>query len=373
MPLRAAMAGSHEASTRMIMKNDSFARSFASIAVLLGLSFSIHTQAKENTPVYGAELEGFAYAYPVRTFDFASQGKNVHMAYLDVPPTRPAASNGRTVVLMHGKLFCADTWRATIKVLTENGFRVIAPDQIGFCKSTKPDAYQYSFQQLASNTHRLLQSLHIKKYTVIGHSMGGMLATRFALMYPESVEQLALINPLGLEDWKALGVPYVTIDEIYQEERKTSAEDMKDYQRAVHYGGEWRPEFDRWITMQAGMYNGPGGQQVARSAALTHDMIFNQPVVYEFDKLTVPTVLFVGLKDKTAFTNHASADVVARLANYTVLGKAAAARIPQSTLVEFADLAHSPHLQDPERFHRSLLIALGVMQESSRGIEKVAR
>ena len=103
------------------------------------------------------------------------------MAYMDVKPAHP---NGRTAVLLHGKNFCAATWQATITALTEAGYRVIAPDQIGFCKSSKPAHYQFSFQQLAGNTHALLDSLGIDKATVMGHSTGGMLAIRYALMYP---------------------------------------------------------------------------------------------------------------------------------------------------------------------------------------------
>lgn len=45
--------------------------------------------------------------------------------------------------------------------------------------------------------------------------MGGMLATRFALMFPEMTEKLILLNPIGLEDWK-IKVPYQTVDEWYR-------------------------------------------------------------------------------------------------------------------------------------------------------------
>ncbi len=79
---------------------------------------------------------------------------------------------------------------------------LVAPDQIGFGKSSKPLYYQYTFQQLAINTLAILDSLQIKKISVLGHSMGGMLATRFTLMYPERVDNFILANPIGLEDWK---------------------------------------------------------------------------------------------------------------------------------------------------------------------------
>ncbi|MFX6846157.1 alpha/beta hydrolase, partial [Acinetobacter baumannii] len=93
--------------------------------------------------------------------------------------------------------------------------RVIAPDQIGFCTSSKPDHYQYSFQQLAQNTHALLEKIGVKQPILLGHSTGGRLATRYALMYPQQTKLLAMVNPIGLEDWKAKGVPYRTIDQWY--------------------------------------------------------------------------------------------------------------------------------------------------------------
>src|SRR5271156_6496020 len=132
------------------------------------------------------------------------------MAYMDVKTATP---NGGAAVLFHGKNFCAATWEQTIKVLSDAGYRVIAPDQIGFCKSTKPEHYQFSFQQLADNTHALLQSLGLKTVYLIGHSTGGMLAARYALMFPGETAGLVLVNPIGLEDWKALGVPSPTVDQ----------------------------------------------------------------------------------------------------------------------------------------------------------------
>lgn len=94
--------------------------------------------AAEEGPVYGPELEGFDYPKPVQRFKFHSQAQSVQMAYMDIIASKP---NGRTVVLLHGKNFCAATWEGTIMALSTAGYRVIAPDQIGFCKSTKPRHY----------------------------------------------------------------------------------------------------------------------------------------------------------------------------------------------------------------------------------------
>ena len=319
-------------------------------------------QNSEATSGYGAELEGFDYPYPVERFRFTSQRQQLQMAYLDVPAREP---NGHTAVLLHGKNFCAATWEDSIERLNDAGYRVIAPDQIGFCKSSKPESYQFSFHQLATNTHALLESLDLDDVTVMGHSMGGMLASRYALMYPEQTEKLVLVNPIGLEDWKAMGVPYQPIDEAYASERQKDAEAIRQYQQSTYYVGEWEPRYDRWVDMLAGMYAGDGGDLVAWNQALTSDMVFTQPVIQEFDEIRVPTLLLIGEKDNTAIGKGLASDAVKKtLGHYDVLGERAAERIPDAELVEFPDLGHSPHIQQPERFHEALFDGLKRLDES---------
>src|SRR5215510_16197498 len=116
-------------------------------------------------------LADFDYPYPVQHFQLQSQGQSLAMAFMDVPPVQ---ANGKTIVLLHGKNFCGATWESSIGALRDAGFRVVVPDQIGFCKSSKPQAYQYGLHQLANNTHALLGSIGIDRAIVVGHSMGGM-------------------------------------------------------------------------------------------------------------------------------------------------------------------------------------------------------
>jgi pimeloyl-ACP methyl ester carboxylesterase len=310
-------------------------------------------------PAYGPELQGFNYPAPVEQFDFTSQGVALHMAYMDITPEH---ANGRTAVLLHGKNFCAATWDATIHRLSDAGYRVIAPDQIGFCKSNKPEHYQYSFQQLARNTHALLESLGVTDATVIGHSTGGMLAIRYALMFPHETQQLVLVNPIGLEDWKAKGVPSLSVDQWYERELKTTADSIRRYEQTTYYAGQWRADYEPWVQMLAGMYRGPGKQIVAWNSALLYDMIYTQPVVYELGHLSMPTLLLIGQKDTTAIGKDAAPpDVRAKIGHYPELGKAAAKAIPHATLVEFADLGHAPQMQDPQAFHKALLDGLAAV------------
>ncbi|BDB19640.1 alpha/beta hydrolase [Pseudomonas sp. CYM-20-01] len=318
------------------------------------------TAAPVFAATYGPELQGFEYPYPLKHFEFQSQGESLQMGYMDVPAK--GKPNGRSVVLMHGKNFCGATWEGSIKALSDAGYRVIAPDQIGFCSSSKPDHYQYSFQQLALNTHQLLEKLGVQKATLIGHSTGGMLATRYALMYPAQTEQLALVNPIGLEDWKALGVPSLSVDQWYARELNVSAEGIRKYQLNTYYVGRWKPEYERWVDMYAGLSNGPGHTRVAWNSALIYDMIFTQPVYYEFKDLKMPTLLLIGTSDNTAIGKDVAPPAVkAKLGNYAVLGKQVAKLIPRATLVEFPGLGHAPQMEEPEQFHKTLLQGLNAL------------
>lgn len=324
----------------------------ASLALALA---SLATAHAADQPSYGPELEGFAYPAPVKQFNFTSQGAKLHMAYMDIAPQGKA--NGRTVVLLHGKNFCGATWDASMKALSGAGYRVVVPDQIGFCKSSKPQHYQYTFQQLAENTRALLESIGVKgPTTMLGHSTGGMLAVRYGLMFPQQTEQLVLVNPIGLEDWKALGVPSLGVDKWYQRELQTTADKIRNYEKATYYVNQWKPEYEPPVQMLAGMYRGPGKEIVAWNSALLYDMIYTQPVVYEFPQLTMPTLLLIGLKDTTAIGKDAAPEALRpKLGNYPELAQKTAKAIPKATLVTFPNMGHAPQMQDPKAFHEALL------------------
>jgi pimeloyl-ACP methyl ester carboxylesterase len=322
--------------------------------LLLALALPAHGTAEPMPqPAYGPELEGFAYPFPVQRYTFTSQRQPLQMAYLDVPA---ATANGRTVVLLHGKNFCAATWESQIRALSAAGYRVIAPDQIGFCKSSKPAAYQFSFRQLAENTHALLDKLGVERPILVGHSTGGMLAAHYALLYPKAVEQLVLVNPVGLEDWSAKGLPPISLEQWYQRELKTSAESIRAYETATYYAGKWEPRYEPWVTMLAGLNNGPGKAAVAWDSALVYDMIVTEPVVYRFPQIAVPTLLLIGQKDNTAIGKDlAPPELRPKLGNYPELGKEAAKAIPGARLVEFPELGHAPQMSDPDGFNRALI------------------
>jgi pimeloyl-ACP methyl ester carboxylesterase len=306
--------------------------------ILFATGFASWAQEKP-LEASGLMLENIKYPFPVKDISLNIQGQKLTMAYMDL---QPAKSNGKTVVLFHGKNFSAAYWEQTAKDLSKDGYRVIMPDQIGFGKSSKPTNIQYTFQLLAQNTKAVLDELKVSKIYLLGHSMGGMLATRFALMYPDMVEKLVLENPIGLEDWKTV-VPYQSVDDWYESELKQDYRKMKDYQLKFYYDNKWKPEYDRWLNINAGWTLNKEYPVIAKNAALTYDMIFTQPVVYEFENLTMPVLLIIGQRDRTALgKGKAPKDVQEKLGNYPLLGRETKKKIKHAELTEIDNVGHLP-------------------------------
>lgn len=301
------------------------------------------------------DLSSNGYAFSLKEMEITSQRKQLDMVYMY---EKAEQGNGKTVLLLHGKNFSGAYWGNVMKKLLSKGYDVIAPDQIGFGQSAMPEDYQYSFQQLAKNTKVLLDSLGIKKVIVLGHSMGGMLATRFALMYPETTTQLILEDPIGLEDWK-LVVPYTPIDEEYKKELGKTRESVKKYMLENYFHNEWKDAYNPLLETSTSKIGTPEYPRIAWSMALTSDMIFNQPVCYEFSQLKVPTVLIIGQKDRTAIGKEkVSKEQAAQMGNYPALGKSTAEKIPNATLIEMPDAGHIPHVEQFEFFMSHLLNAM---------------
>lgn len=295
------------------------------------------------------QIRPVKYPYPVQYLSLRIENQTARMAYMDA---KPAAPNGRTVILFHGKNFNGYYWKDVAAALTKNGYRVVIPDQIGWGKSSKPNVH-YSFHLLAANSKKLLDSLKIEKAIVIGHSIGGMLAARFALMYPEICEKLILENPIGLEDYRTF-VPYQTFEDALKGEKAQTYESLKKYQQS--YYPAWKPEYEQYVQAQAESLIRPDYPQTAVANALTSLMAYEHPVVYEFKNIKTPTLLIIGQADRTVLgKNRLSKEDQNKYGQYPALGRKLNAEIRGSKLVELENVGHIPHVQVFDEFMSAVL------------------
>jgi pimeloyl-ACP methyl ester carboxylesterase len=317
--------------------------------VTFALCCAFASRARAVEPL-GIAMEGYPYPFPVKQLPLQLEGQDVRMAYMDVAPT--GAANGRTALLLHGKNFFGAYWEGPARALAAAGFRVVIPDQLGFGKSSKP-ALHYTFELLASNTKRLLDELGVARVDVVGHSMGGMLAIRFALMYPQQTAHLVLENPIGLEDYREK-VPYQSVEVNYRNTLGQTEESLRKFIGSyfARFGEAYEPYVQvpyRW-TLSAEY------PRYAMASALTYDMIYTQPVVHDLPRLRTPTLLVIGQQDRTVVGRQlVPKEILATLGNWPALGKKAAAAIPGAKLVEVAEAAHISHLEAPQRFNDAVL------------------
>src|SRR3569832_598591 len=164
-------------------------------------------------------------------------------------------------------------------MLSEAGFRVVVPDQIGFGKSSKPTG-ELHFDNLARNTIALLDHLKIDKAEVVAHSLGGMLGVRIARAYPDRVAHLVLTAPIGLEDYR-LYVPPTPTEKILENEDRLTADGYRK-QLENNYAPKIQPEaMTPFIEARFNIKGAADYMRWLRAFVSSGQMIYREPVVHE--------------------------------------------------------------------------------------------
>ncbi|WGR74466.1 MULTISPECIES: alpha/beta hydrolase [unclassified Bradyrhizobium] len=315
------------------------------------------THAADTTPrePYGIALEGFAYPYPVNLLPLVNDGENVRMAYMDVAPVQP---NGRTVLLLHGRNFPSSYWAPVIRMLSEAGYRVVVPDQIGFGKSSKPQG-ELHFDTLARNTIALLDHLKIDKADIVAHSMGGMLGVRIARAYPDRVVHLVLTAPIGLEDYR-LYVPPVPTEKIIETEDKLTAEGYRK-QLESNYAIKLPPDqITPFVDARFNVKGSPDYPRWLRAFVSSGQMIYREPVAHEIPLLSEPTLFIMGADDHNAPGRPNAPEALrSKMGHNADLAKTLAAKMPNARAEVVPDTGHLVFLEAPDKYKELVLGFLG--------------
>ncbi len=279
------------------------------------------------------------YPYPSKYLDIRVYTQDVRMAYMDVAPQGTA--NGHTVLLLHGNNFGGFYFKAVIDGLTKEGFRVIVPDQIGYGRSSKPIA-PFNFNSQARNTFLILQKEKIERVMVVGHSMGGMLTARLATQYPKAVERLVIYNPIGLNDGR-FDRPMSPIDESYQQTLKTDYQSIRAglSRYVAHNPKAWNVEFETYTRIRYSWTLSAEWPRLAMVQALIGQMLYADPVVYDWAHIQVPTLAFGGAEDMLLGPAARFQERMQYLAKTIPNGNGRVLLLP--------GLGHVPHLETPDK------------------------
>jgi pimeloyl-ACP methyl ester carboxylesterase len=277
------------------------------------------------------------YPYPVSYLPISLGGEDYRMAYMDVAAR--GQPNGRTVVLFHGMNFFAAAFEPTIDALTGAGFRVLAVDRLGFGRSSKPVVH-YNLHIPARHTKQLLDALGIEGAAIVGHSMGGMVATRFASTYPETTTHVVMVNQIGLTDTRP-GREWTDPEDAYRSALGTTYESTL----ATHlryYPRGWKPEYLYWVKVQYGLTLSGDWPRMARVRAAQRMILFEDPVVHEWQYIPSKALVIGGAEDRL-------------VADYPAAARNVAEQLQNAELVIFPGVGHAPAFDNPREFHAELI------------------
>lgn len=325
------------------------------LAIAGTLAASATAQTRPSAPPTPTDVapgsitcEDVPYPYPVSYLSFTLYGQDVRMAYMDVPAA--GTPNGHTVVLFHGNNFAGFYFGGPIDALRKEGFRVVVPDQMGYGRSSKP-IIPYGFSDWARNTKLVLDSLKIEKAMIVGHSMGGMLAARFATQYPGVTERLVLYNPIGLTDGR-YDRPAGSPDEAYKQTLASTYQTIRAsiMRYVAHNPAAYNADFEKYTRVRYAWTLSADWARLAMVQTLINQVQYHDPVVYDWAHIKAKTLVFGGDQDMLAGTP----------ANFQARMKYISETIPNGNarLLLLPGLGHVPHMEAPERVYPPLIAFL---------------
>ena len=291
-------------------------------------------EAPAHWGAVSANFEEIPYPYPVHFLELNRFQQDIRMAYMDVPPSGRA--NDQTVFIQHGMNFYSEAYTPTIKALSAAGFRVIAVDRIGYGKSTKP-ILPYSFNFVAANMKSLLDELEIDEVAIVGHSMGGMTVSRFAMVYPDITTHVVMINQIGLTDQRQ-SRPWR--DPFAGGGTTTYQSILRGHQN--YFPLRWPPEHLEFVRRQFGQTMSGEWNRVAQVRRLQGQMLYDDPVVYDWQHIASKALVIGGEEDGL-------------VDDFPTLAHNVNNELQNSTILLYPDVGHAPQIEIADLFHADLI------------------
>ncbi len=253
-------------------------------------------------------------------------------------------ADGSSVILIHGIGGYVEHWLPSFGSLAEQ-HHVYALDMLGHGRTDKPPDASYEIADLARFVRDFMEALGIERAAVVGHSLGGAIATRLALTYPSAVSKLVLVASAGFGKEVCMELRLCTTpvvgEALTRPSRSASAQNLK---MCVH---DQTLVTDESIEFDFEMASLPGAQRsFLKTLRACGGLLSGQsknmcgPNLDGIGSMDVPVMVVWGRQDKVIPVEHA---------------EVAATGIQNVRVEIFDQCGHTPMLEHPEAFNEVLL------------------
>lgn len=239
--------------------------------------------------------------------------------------------SSKTIVFLHGWPLSHDQFEYQFNVLPAMGYRCIGIDWRGFGKSDKP-MEGYHFNRLADDLFAVVEKLQLDNFTLVGHSTGGAIATRYMSRYKgHGVSKLVLVDaavPVGFTE--------ETADRLLTQVLNDRPKMMQEVTDTFFFQYITKPFSDWFINL---------GLQAAGWSTAAIIMTLRDSMLYEdLPKILTPTLIVHGVHDKVIpFTQALELNE----------------QIRNSHLVPFHFSGHGPFWEERTKFNELLKDFIG--------------
>ncbi|MBH1980400.1 alpha/beta hydrolase [Candidatus Saccharibacteria bacterium] len=205
---------------------------------------------------------------------------------------------GPVIVMIHGYLASSQYYKKIAKRLSV-GHTVIRVDLLGHGRSPKPRAAEYGYDDHINAVRHTLTQLNIKgSFSIVGHSMGALIALRYARLYPQDVSRIVLFNP------PMFSSPDEALSDI-----AATGHHYRAFLFSRFRGAVWRtikilPRSPRKTRPAVSLSDVLAVPRQAREGSL-HNVVMQGNVFEEIEEVDKPTMVVVGQKDRRIYLKNA--------------------------------------------------------------------
>ena len=243
------------------------------------------------------------------------------------------------VLLIHGLGASAETWQDTLPVLAE-AHHVYAVDLVGFGYSDKPAA-EYTVDYLVDFIRGFMDVVGIEEAALIGHSLGGALVLRFAILHPDRASKLVLVDSAGLSRKVGLGLRLVALPLVGELLLRPSPEKTRQALKPFFHDPILLT--DAFVDLNFDLITQPGAQAAYLSTVRSLASVFGarrhigDDIIARLEEIHIPTLVLWGAQD--AIVPVAHADIARDL-------------IANALIHILPECGHMPMMEKPEEFNR---------------------